>query len=206
MVDRHLTLPHKFVCVTDEEIEGVDTIPMDWTTHVSNTVYARLVMRRPGFFPQDLGDRIFSLDLDVVLTGNIDHIVGRKEDCVFWHNPNFPLPKRAFYQSSIQLFTAGARSELWSKFNAKTLTIRDGAHMGKSINWRFGGAEQAWISEMLDWDEAFWDARDGIYGAGRLSDNGELPGNACIVSFPGSREPSQPEVQEKHPWILEHYR
>ena len=45
-------------------------------------------------------------------------------------------------------------------------------------------AEQAIIESMLD----------------------ELPSDACVVSFPGSREPSQKATQERHPWIVEHYR
>ena len=201
MVERNTTVPHRFVCVTDEKIEGVETVPMNWATHIPGTVYARLMQHNPDWARENLGDRILSLDVDVAITGNLDSILGRKEDFTIWRNPNFPKPQRAFYQSSVQLFDAGARPELYTDF--------DPEETPKWVNWRFGGREQAWISERLDWDEAYFDESDGIYGAGRLGGEGvysELPDNACIVSFPGARAPWQSAVQEKHQWLKEHYR
>jgi hypothetical protein len=201
MVERNLTVPHKFVCVTDEKVEGVQTVPMDWRKHVPGTVFARLMQHNPEWCRANLGERVLSLDIDMVVCGNLDHIVSRSEDFVIWRNPNFPAPARAFYQSSIQLFSAGARPQLWSDFDPKETP--------KWVNWRFGGAEQAWISERLEWDEAYFSDRDGVYGAGRLGGAGaytDLPSNACIVSVPGARAPWQPEVQAKHPWMREHYR
>jgi hypothetical protein len=200
MVGRNLSLPYRFVCVTDDTIAGVETVKPDLRKHIPGTIFARLMQHNPAWAKANLGERILSLDLDVVLTGSIDHIAGRPEPIVLWRNPNFPQPGRAFYQSSVQLFSAGARPELWNDFDPKETP--------KWVNWRFGGKEQAWISERLPWDEAYFDHNDGIYGAGRLGGAGvysELPDNACIVSFPGKREPSQKETQERHPWIKEHY-
>lgn len=202
MVARNLTLPHRFVCVSDEEeIDDIETIPLDKTKHVPGTVYARLMQHRPDYGQIIKADRVLNLDIDIVITGNIDHIAGRTEDFVIWRNPNFPQPKRAFYQSSIQCFKPGARPQLWNDF--------DPIETPKWVNWRFGGAEQAWISERLPWNEATFDHRDGIYGAGRLGGAGiydHLPANACIVSFPGARAPWQAEVQQKYSWVKEYYR
>ena len=200
MVERNLTLPHRFVCVTDDKVEGVETVPLDWRKHVPGTVFMRLMQHNPEWAKAHLGERIMSLDLDVVITGSLDKLASRTEDFIIWRNPNFPQKGRAFYQSSVQLFNAGARPQLWTDF--------DPIETPKWVNWRFGGKEQAWISERLEWDEAYFDYRDGVYGAGRLAGPGvysELPENACIVSFPGAREPSQPEVQEKHRWVKEYY-
>jgi hypothetical protein len=109
----------------------------------------------------------------------------------------------------MQYHRAGALPELWSDFNPRSTP--------SWINRRFGGAEQAWISERLnmaypemgwEWAHPYWTEADGVYGAGRLF-NGkmgkgvqtDLPENARIVFFPGDRSPSQPEVQAAHPWI-----
>jgi hypothetical protein len=200
MVSRHLRRPHRFVCVTDDKIDGVTTVPLDWRKHVPGTVCLRLMQHNPDWCRANLGERVLSLDLDIVITGSLDHIAARTEPIVLWRNPNYGLPGRAFYQSSVQLFSAGARPELWSGF--------DPCETPKFMNWRFGGKEQAWISERLEWNEAYFDANSGIYGAGRLGSKGvgsELPENACIVSFPGAREPSQPETQLAHPWIWNWY-
>jgi hypothetical protein len=201
MVRRNLSVPHRFVCVADEAIEDIETVPLDWRKHVPGTVCIRLMQHNPDWCRQNLGERVLSLDLDVVITGSLDALVSRAEDIVLWRNPNWPAPQRAFYQSSVQLFSAGARPGLWADF--------DPAETPKWMNWRFGGREQAWLSERLEWNEAHFTAeRDGVYGAGRLGGKGvgsELPDNACIVSFPGAREPSQAETQALHPWIKEHY-
>jgi hypothetical protein len=202
MVSRHLRRPHRFVCVTDDKIDGVTTVPLDWRKHVPGTVFIRLMQHRPDIkdvFGQDV-TRILSLDLDVVITSNIDHIAGHPAPFCIWQNPNWPSPGRAFFQSSVQCFEPGARSCLWTDFDPNTSP--------RWVNWRFGGKEQAWISERLEWNEATFTAADGIYGAGRLGSKGigsELPENACIVSFPGAREPSQPETQLAHPWIRNWY-
>jgi hypothetical protein len=204
MVDRHLTVPHRFVCVTNEKIDDIDTIPLNKEKHVPGTVFARLYQRSPDY---PIKGRILNLDIDMVITGSLDKLVDRDEPSVWWRNPNYSSggASRAFYQTSVQLFTQGANQELWDDF--------DPVKTPKWVNRRFGGAEQAWVSERLPWTEPYWDERDGIYGAGRLfhgePDKGvttELPDNACIVSFPGNRMPDQPEIQALHPWIKEHYR
>lgn len=201
MVERNVTIPHKFVCVTDDNIDGVETLPLDWTKHVPGTCFIRLMQRRPDYGEMIGADRVLNLDIDMVLVDNLDSLIKRPEPSVWWRNPNWPKPGRAFYQTSIQLFTPGHHSKLYTEFDPKTSPA--------FANRRFGGAEQAWVSEMLEWDEPYWDHFDGIYGAGRLNDNGiytTLPEDAKIVSFPGNREPSQPEVQAKHPWIGALYR
>lgn len=203
MINRHLTVPHKFICITDDEIEGVETFRLDYRRHVPGTCLIKLMHWNPDV-ANKLGTRILCLDLDIVITANIDGLMWfRPEDVVLFRNPNFPKPRRAFYQGSVQLFAAGARPQIWSDMTPDTLNW---------LNWRFGGAEQCWISERLEWNEAHFDHSHGIYGAGRLGDWSDknvidvLPDNAKIVVFPGAREPGQSDVQEKHKWIREHYR
>jgi hypothetical protein len=208
MVRRHLSLPHRFICVTNVEAPwgnlDIETVELDLDKHVPGTCFCRLVMRRPDWGTVLGGaKRIFNLDLDVVIVDSIDSIVDRSEPSVFFRNPNFPKPRRAFYQGSIQLFDAGSHAELYHDF--------DPASTPNWLNWRFGGAEQAWISERLPWTLPYWDKRDGIYGAGRIGDwrsgaEATLPAGAKLVTFPGARIPDQPEVMKKHAWIEEHYR
>jgi hypothetical protein len=200
MVRRNLTVPHKFICVTNEVIDGVETFPLDYSKHVPGTIFMRLMQHNPVIGAQ-LGERILSLDLDVVITGSLDKLVSRPEDFIIWKNPNFPAPKRAYFQSSVQLFTPGSKPELYEDFDPATTP--------KWVNWRFGGREQAWISERLSWkDTPVFTSEDGVYGLGRLRGAGiydTLPGNACIVSTPGARAPWQPQVQQEFSWIKEHY-
>lgn len=214
-VERSLTVPHRRVCVTHRPdlINFMETIPLDPETHIPGTCLVKLQSHKVGGVAKE-GDRVITIDVDAVFIGNIDHLV-TEDDMHFWHNPNFTIDgRRGYIQGSIQEFVVGATEFLWSDFDPRTTP--------SMINRRFGGAEQAWLSERLskaypepgwEWDVPVWTETDGIYGAGRLFDGkpgegvySELPENARIVFTPGDRSPSQPEMQAKHPWIKEYYK
>ncbi len=200
MVKKHLPIEHEFICVSDRMIEGVTTIPLDYTMHIPGTRFAKLMMYRPD--GRLSGKRILYLDLDCVIVDSIDPIADRDEDLVLWRNPNFPAKRRARYNTSIILHRTGTRTDLHTKFNK--------AHHPQYLRGKVGGTDQAWISYMCDEvTEAHWTNKQGVYGAGRLRDivagvGTELPKNARIVFFPGSREPGMAKTQALHPWIREH--
>jgi hypothetical protein len=93
MVDRHLDMPHEFVCVSDRSIAGVRTIPLDYTSHVPGTRYAKLMMFNPDGALS--GRRILYLDLDAIVTRDITPLASRDEGLVLWRNPNYGVPRRA---------------------------------------------------------------------------------------------------------------
>lgn len=210
MVDRHLTIPHDFVIVTDtperfKNDSDIRTVDLDKTTFVPGTRYAKLMLWRKDI-GGIIGRRMLYLDLDCVITDYLDPVVARKEDVVLWRNPNFqgPNKRRARYNTSMMLIKAGSRPHLYEDFNPKT----DPPKLRKL----WGGTDQAWISHKLSWsDEAFWTDEDGVYGAGRLKDivpgvGTKLPDNARIVFFPGSRIPHMKKIQKEHPWITQYLR
>lgn len=212
MVARNLTIPHRRICVTHRPdlIDFMETAPLDTTKHVPGTCLVKLMHWRKDIAPI-LGERIVCMDVDCVVTGNLDPLFDRPEPVVLWKNPNYAEGgRRGFYQGSMQLLTAGSRPFLFDDFDKHAL---------RTLNRRFGGAEQCWISERLnteypmpgwEWTEPHWTEADGVYGAGRLFGGRmgegvttELPENARIVFTPGDRAPSQPEVQKAHPWIAD---
>lgn len=211
MIARNLKVPHRRVCVTHRPdlIRFMDTIQLDPEKHVPGTCCVKLQAHKPGGIARE-GERILLMDIDCAVTGHLDPLVHRHEAAVWWRNPNYTEGgRRGYIQGSMQLFTVGATDFLWREFDPLTTPVW--------LNRRFGGAEQAWISERLNtdypepgwhWDVPTWTDVDGVYGASRLI-NGEmdvglqsdLPENARIVFFPGNRSPRQPEVQLKHTWI-----
>lgn len=68
MVQKHLSLDHQFVCMTDQPIEGVDCIPC---AEGLPSWWAKVGLFQPGLFP---GLNLY-LDLDIVITGSIDDMV-----------------------------------------------------------------------------------------------------------------------------------
>lgn len=216
MIARHLTLPHKRICVTHRPdlVDFMATYPLDMAKHVPGTCTVKLQAHDPAFAKAIGADRIVLMDIDAVAVGNLDPLFDHADDVRLWMNPNFEQGgKRGFYQGSMQYFRAGATEQLWSDFDPRETP--------SWLNRRFGGAEQCWISERLntsypdpgwDWDIPYWTETDGVYGAGRLfggkMGNGvqsDLPENARIVFFPGDRSPSEATTQAAHPWIVQHY-
>jgi hypothetical protein len=213
-VKRNLTVPHEFVCITDQPHafdadKDIRPVVMDKATHVSGKEWAKWMTFHPDGPALFGGDRLLQLDLDGIICGNIDALVQRDESLVVWRNPcRVPWDRpetfqaRALYNGSIILHTLGAAADLWHFFidnKANVLT-----HMRDT---------QALMSIALGFDVPYWDAQDGIYRLARsdtptsgLIGGEPLPDNARIVFFPGSEhKPWLPRVRKVFPWIADHW-
>lgn len=207
-VGRGLAIPHEFVCMSDREIDGINTLPMDWSKFIHGTRFAKLALFNPA--GPLLGKRALQLDLDTIVTGPLGPLVDRDEDLVLWRNPNFGMPWRARYNTSIILHTVGIRPEFYCNFNRD---IWDEGDPEATLNGvrkitGFGGTDQALISHLASPNEAYWDDSHGVRGAGRLTRpdgsldgvGTDLPEGTRIVFTPGKRTPWTPGFVEQHPW------
>lgn len=200
-VDRNLAAPHRHVCITNMP-KGLDAdieiVPLDPTYHLPGTRFAKLMVFGP--LAQAIGSRILVLDLDTVVVRALDPLVSRDEPLVLWRNPNFGIPRRARYNTSMMLLSAGCRPDIWADFDPKRSPVQ--------IAKQWGGTDQAWVSHKAGPDMPSWTDADGVYGAGRLGDRDPekcttLPDNARIVFFPGKRVPGMPSEIARHPWITD---
>jgi hypothetical protein len=211
MLKRHLTIPHQLVCLTDKPKElpkGVMAAALPKPPKGDNKC-----LRRMWLYSQDaerLGDRLFQIDLDVVITANIDNIVGRTEPFVIWKGDSNTIHKWA-YNATVMLLNAGAKRYVWDRFIANPVGVMAAAD--KDGWWAKVNSDQAAATFLLkdDPDVATFTQADGIYAyrvfAGKHGERGAvLPDDARIVSFHGPRDPSVPDLQLKSPWIREHWR
>jgi hypothetical protein len=203
---RHLTVPHHFVCITDhpEKLPSdIETAPLDRTTYMERTRFAKLMLFRRDIADILGGNRILYSDIDNVVVGNMDPVIDRTEPLVLYRNPNWPAKRRARFNTSMILLSGGCRPDLYENINLKKDPQR--------LRARSGGTDQAWISEQVDHDNPYWDRTHGVYNAMRIGDlensgiEFDLPDDARIVFFPGKRNPSEKETQERWPWIKEHW-
>src|SRR5690606_37410399 len=87
----NLTLPHRFVCITDDAAgldDNITVVPLPEFNHIKvrpgfPSCYIRLKAFEPEF-AKTIGERILTLDLDTVITGDITPLVDRDEDLVLW--------------------------------------------------------------------------------------------------------------------------
>lgn len=144
-----------------------------------------------------IGERFISIDLDCVIVDDITPICERDEDFIIWGDQLKNTP----YNGSMWLMDAGARPQVYSKFDpieSPKLTQKAQLY----------GSDQAWISYVLGAGERTWTRKDGVYAfrtdIRRL--HGNLPVDARIVFFQGNIDPWVPAATKFAPWIKEHYR
>lgn len=202
MIDRHLSLDHEIACVTDMP-EGLDprirviAPPCEFAdVRIPTWSDARApglpqCLRRIAMFRPDAADvfgagRFVSMDLDCVISGPLDPLFDRPEDFVMYRGTTAERP----YNGSMVMMTAGCRPRVYTEF-----TPEGAAEAGR----RYLGSDQAWISHILGWGEATWDARDGVHAWGSRWNAGE----ARVTFFLSARKPwDMPE----NDWFELHYR
>ena len=213
MVKRHLTAPHRFICITDEPGDygaDVDVVPLP------EEALALAEIRTPegAQFPSSyrrlwsfsreaavLGERLLMLDVDCVITGDITPLVERDDDFTGWR------PRRAWGRDQKRLgggtwlLRAGSKAQVWDTFRTDPMRAiqraREAGHRG---------SDQAILSWMLYDEQHIWPADCGIYASQdmlRPSRHAVLPRDARIVHFNGH---SKPWACKRIPWVAEHYR
>jgi len=113
MVERHLPIPHRFVCLSDVSVGEVERIPL---RHRYPGWWSKVELWRNNIFPD--GERILYSDLDVVITGDLSEIAARPERLIVkgdtYRRP--PRRPRIGYQSSIMEWTSGQFGKVYSVF------------------------------------------------------------------------------------------
>lgn len=212
MVARHYDRPHDFACITDDPAgldPGVRVIPLwDDLAGLPNPRGRHLpsCYRRLKAFSDEaaalIGPRFVSLDLDVVIVGDMTPLWDRPEDFVIWGGTaGRSGPRRTWYNGSMFLLTAGARRAVWDDFDpVASPAAADAAGQF--------GSDQGWIAHRLGPGQPTWTAADGVYSwrVDLKPAGGALPAGARIVIFHGKHDPWHDESRRAAPWIDTHYR
>ena len=207
MVSRNLTIPHRLACVTDmpEGIE-IDTIPLPqefdrinsaaWDSkHGLPQCYRRLVMFSPDAERIFGARRFVSMDLDCVVSGNIDHLFQRDDGFVMFRGTAAKRP----YNGSMLMMTAGSRPQVYQRM------VDNPGAVVRDAQSRYLGSDQAVISHILGPDEAVWDKDDGVYFWSprfKRDHKGRPPTNMCLLFFPGNPKPWD---ALEYPYIRRHW-
>jgi hypothetical protein len=187
-VRMHLRQPHRFLVLT----------PYPTDEALYKGCFCRLRMFSKSFQRHhfiDPGMRVVCLDLDLIITGELDPLFDRKESLVILQGANAANP--CPFNGSVIMFRAGQHSELWDQFSLEIAATIP--------HYQFPD-DQGWIHHVLP-RAATWACgpASGIYAfrkPGWPKDD-KLPADARIVAFPGARDPSQFQHLE---WIRKHWR
>ena len=201
MIHRNLTLPHRFMIVTDQP-EGdfdrlITPIPLwnDWRDlknpswpATSSNCYVRLKAFSKEAEPI-FGPRFVSIDLDILVLKNIDALFDRGEDFLIFRRPISQLPRDELnvYNASMWMFNrAGCRASVWENFKGGE-TVRAAR--------RYMGTDQAVLHLLLGADEKGWSQADGVYSWNHICHDRRWkiapPPDAKMVLFYGGQKPWQ---------------
>ncbi len=207
MLSRHYTKPFELVCVTDDPVGIVPEVRVvelwDDHGHIASPhgpLYPSCYRRLKMFSLEArtlLGERMCSIDLDVVIVRDITEMFDLDIDFKIYGDTARDTP----YNGSLIYHWAGARRQLWERFDPRT-----SPQAGRRL--RYVGSDQAWIAACLGPGEAKFTRADGVYSYRNeiIPKGGGLPETARIVVMHGHHDPWDPQVRQRHPWIVEHYR
>ncbi len=138
------------------------------------------------------GQRIVCLDLDLVVTGNLNPLFDRPDDFTILQGVNAvnPCP----YNGSAWMLRAGYRPDVFHDFTMEA---------ARQMPFYAFPDDQAWFHHKIPGAAALTPA-DGAYAFKKRGwPQGEkLPANARIVAFPGHRDPQQFIWL---PWVQKHW-
>ena len=199
MLQKHLHIPHKFVCVTDDPTGlDCDTLPI-WDYPNINTGTGRPnSYRRLRMFSDEarsmFGPKVLSIDLDAVILRDITSLV--TDDDL-----RLVKGKAAPYNGSMILHSTGTRLELWNEFTKNSPDLVR-THERKSQVMHYG-SDQAWISYKCP-GEPTWGAEHGVHHYTLMTDN-KVPDDARIIFCAGSVKPWSPGMQLRIPELYQEY-
>ena len=177
-VAHNLGSSHQFKCITDRQIEGVQCIPP--------------ISDLPGWwgkvnlFSWDLcADRNLYLDLDVVITGSLDEMVGRYSRCSLAMPLNWAASGHGGCQSSVMLWTKNHNNkQIHDLFDPSIAYWPPRNEPG--ILW----GDQEWITRLRDQDRIQVNAIESGIRSYKYHCRSGLPEDTRIVVFHGDPKPS----------------
>lgn len=156
-------------------------------------LFDRAMQERLGIAP---GERIINIDVDAVITGEIDSLFDRGGEFTIMQgfNQTNPCP----FNGSLWIFRADERHDVWEDFSIEA---------ARRVPFHAFPDDQAWLHHKFPKAAAFT-AKDGVYAFKKITwppvsrgiKHG-LPDNARIVAFPG-RDPKQYQWLG---WVRKHW-
>lgn len=183
---RHLKQPHQFMVVAPDERDPLLK---------ERGCFVRLRMFDPEWQRRVIRtERVVCVDLDVVVTGNLDPLFDRPETFAILQGANSvnPCP----YNGSLMMFRVGHHHDVWTDFSV--------LEAYKLPYFQFPD-DQGWLAHKLP-NAAGWQCgvKSGVWSFRKRGwpYNDTLPANARLVCFPGANDPS---MFEDLPWIKRYW-
>ena len=212
MVTRNCTIPFTFSCLTDDARglhKNINVLPLP-KLNASGWWY------KPYIFSKELPLKgtILYLDLDVVISGNIDKLFSYQENkwCTIIDFTRVMRPKWNRYNSSVVRFEAGTLSHVWDEYQKDPKGIQKRFFGDQDYLWdatnKVSPAQifpRSWIQS---WKWEIRKSKELVYGLPKgsrklkvIEDVTPNP-ECCICVFHGDPNPHNCE----DPWVVENWK
>jgi hypothetical protein len=199
---RHCRADYRFAVVSNVKLNlpEFERLPIADPDLTDRHCFCRLRMFDPTWQAwHGFDGRIVSLDLDMVITGELDNLFHREDTFLILQNVNSSNPNP--FNCSVMMLRAGQHADVWSDF-----TVEKASTAWSTLGGFGFSDDQCWIWHKLP-DAAGWrGGKDsGIYAFQKPGWPGgnELPNDARMVVFFGKRKP---EFFVNLPWVKEHWK
>lgn len=180
MCERHLSIPHRFVCVTNQTVDGVETVPLPELPWVKNSPgipcgYYKLW----AFSPEAaaLGKRLLVLDLDTLIVRDIAPMLTADP---FKVRAGYSCP----YGTCIFQLTAGAFPHVWESLTPEV--AKKANQQRTPQGGTYYGSDQAVAAYLLP-GMPTWGRADGLVLYTDIP--GDIPDDARVVVYAGPIKP-----------------
>ncbi len=202
-IDRNTTIPHRFICLSDTEIDGIETkrlsrgIGKPWIR--IDGWWNKLQLFNPSF---QLAERVIYFDLDTVITGNLDFFLEYNGD--FCGIENLGVANRFeqhwlyknVFQSGVMAWKNDWPIFIWKTFEEHHKEIMkkvrgDGEFLHmlfKQLNIKPDLFQNLWPNKLKSYKYQAYEG--GI-------------GEASIICFHGEPRPHQAINETTYPWGIE---
>ena len=126
MVEKNLTLPHRFVCFTDNAegiVEGIEVRPLP---ELNDEGIPDRMWKKLGLFANPLADltgTALFLDLDIIIRSSLDPFF--EVEGSFLISKDYDFPHDIIGNSSVFRFEVGKHPDIIENFYKEGLTIRE---------------------------------------------------------------------------------
>ncbi len=212
MVKRNLTVPHKFICVTENTTglnKEIEVLPLQQELNSNIRKFKGWWYKLFLFKPDNgLSGRVFYLDLDTAVVGNIDKIAGTASDFItlrdFYVAYRDPKKVTDAVGSGLMAWTAGNHAQLWNEFIKNPEEVMRVHPSGDQMWIQKNQKERKYWQDLFPNQIVSFKAHiAGRTNKDRWYKNTSLPKNTRIVCFHGPPRPH--EVANSHGWMHQHW-
>lgn len=188
MFNKHLSIPYKFVCLSDQDLDEIETIKL-----IGNTPswWAKIELFRPNIFETP----VFYIDLDMVICNNLDPII---KACKGHNFVNLGDSKKGVFGSGI-IYFEGDHSDLWKKY------VNDPLLYQKKYNKKPRYGDQAFIEDNKQFEVLTEIANINPNWFHRLKFNSIPHVDSKVLVAAGKGNKLHRKEYKSHPWIINHY-